>query len=100
MVVVVGGGGGSPRKSCLLAWSHIFYFVCAGNDKTYQRGDLGPYGTTFKVVPMYTDKKGNYQGCWHLRGTKHHPIIPQPAVPNMTDFKVRDGTLFCKKQTI
>ena len=30
---------------------------------------------------MYTDVKGNYIGCWHLKGRKGRPIIPQPVVP-------------------
>lgn len=60
-----------------------------GTDKTYQRADLGKYGVTFKVVPMYTEKDGNYIGCWNLEGHKGWPIIPQPIVPNMTYFKVR-----------
>ncbi|XP_078362424.1 uncharacterized protein LOC144646642 [Oculina patagonica] len=65
--------------------SRIDYYY--GTDKTYQRADLGKYGVTFKVVPMYTEKNGNYIGCWNLEGHKGWPIIPQPIVPNMTYFK-------------
>lgn len=64
--------------------SRIDYYY--GTDKTYQRADLGEYGVTFKVVPMYTEKDGNYIGCWKLEGHKGWPIIPQPIVPNMTYF--------------
>ena len=38
---------------------------------------------------MYTEKDGNYIGCWKLEGHKGWPIIPQPIVPNMSYFKVR-----------
>ncbi|XP_068681166.1 uncharacterized protein [Montipora foliosa] len=65
--------------------SRIDYYY--GTDKTYQRADLGKYGVTFKVVPMHTEKDGNYIGCWNLEGHKGWPIIPQPIVPNMSYFK-------------
>lgn len=35
---------------------------------------------------MYTERDGNYIGCWKLEGHKGWPIIPQPIVPNMTYF--------------
>ena len=67
----------------------ILFLPLLGTDKTYQRADLGKHGVTFKVVPMYTEKDGNYIGCWKLEGHKGWPIIPQPIVPNMSYFKVR-----------
>ena len=72
----------------------MFVLCFLGTDKTYQRADLGKYGVTLKVVPMYTDKDGNYIGCWKLEGHKGWPIIPQPIVPNMTYFKVRYGATY------
>ncbi|XP_046857407.1 LOW QUALITY PROTEIN: cathepsin K-like [Xenia sp. Carnegie-2017] len=64
-----------------------FYY---GTDKTYQRSDLGEFGTSFKVVPMYNERRGNFKGCWYRNGTKSVPIVPQPIIPNIEEFEFVD----------
>lgn len=78
----------------------MLFLYLKGTDKTFQRADLGEYGVTFKVVPMYTEKDGNYIGCWKLEGHKGWPIIAQPIVPNMTYFTVRHFNTNIKKNAI
>lgn len=71
------------------------FWIFLGTDQTYQRSDLGSYGTAFKVVPMYTEKRGNYKGCWYRNGTRIWPIIPQPIIPNITEFEVNYKNYSC-----
>lgn len=62
--------------------------IAIGTDRTFQRGDHGLYGVAYKYVPMYTDRKGSYEGCWTVSGSKNKPVIPQVITPNITWFKV------------
>eukprot|EP00794_Sanderia_malayensis_P004561 gene4561-5158_t len=85
--------------STTLGSSRIDYYY--GTDKSYQRGDEGENGKYYKVVPMYNDKRGNFEGCWTIEGTKYRPIFAQTVIPNMTWFKyveteVYTGTLATK----
>ncbi|XP_065665108.1 uncharacterized protein LOC100201231 isoform X3 [Hydra vulgaris] len=72
--------------------SRIDYYY--GTDKTFQRGDLGDHGIAYKYVPMYTDGRGSFDGCWLLTGTTNQPIIPQIITPNMTWFTYNSTTVY------
>ena len=62
-------------------------------DKTFQRGDLMPYGALVKLVPAHW-KKGddldeNTQSCWYRPGFRWSPEKGQNVVPkNLKKFKV------------
>ena len=64
------------------------YLISAGTDKSFQRGDEDEHGKYYKIVPMYNDKQGNFEGCWTMQGTLNRPVVAQTVVPNMTWFKV------------
>ena len=68
--------------------SFYFFLPFKGNDKTYQRGDHGDYGVSYKYVPMFNDKQKNFDGCYKVIGTQNRMIIAQVITPNMTWFKV------------
>ena len=76
-----------------------------GTVKTFQRGDLGKYGTLYEIVPKY-DYRNNkhFQGCWKKVGKKDKKVTPQGVIPkkvywpfkmNLTDFKVRYWKITC-----
>ena len=65
-----------------------FSFLAIGLDKTFQRGDEPTYGKYYKIVPMYNDKQGNFEGCWTITGREKWPIFAQTIIPNITWFKV------------
>ncbi|XP_058968750.2 counting factor associated protein D [Pocillopora verrucosa] len=70
--------------------SRIDYYY--GMDKTFQRGDLMPYGALVKLVPAHW-KKGddldeNTQSCWYRPGFRWSPEKGQNVVPkNLKKFK-------------
>ena len=71
-----------------LRLSVIIFLHLPGNDKTFQRGDQGDYGMSYKYVPMFNDQQKNFDGCYTITGTANRRIIAQVITPNMTWFKV------------
>ncbi|XP_068679493.1 counting factor associated protein D-like [Montipora foliosa] len=70
--------------------SRIDYYY--GMDKTYQRGDLKPYGVLVKFVPAHWSKgknlNKNSQTCWYRPGFRWSPERAQSVVPiNLKGFQ-------------
>ncbi len=57
-----------------------------GMDKTFQRGDVGPYGTAFKLVPMTDEHIRNQINCFVVNGSRDEPIRPLSVLPNLDEF--------------
>lgn len=55
---------------------------------TYQRGDLGSFGVSYKVAPETTETVINAQMCFQVNGTKDSTILPQIVIPDLTEFTV------------
>eukprot|EP00095_Tigriopus_kingsejongensis_P006643 maker-scaffold363_size195477-snap-gene-0.46 protein:Tk06643 transcript:maker-scaffold363_size195477-snap-gene-0.46-mRNA-1 annotation:"counting factor associated protein d-like" len=71
--------------------SRIDYYH--GMDRTFQRGDLGQFGTLFKVVPMTDENLENVVRCVHTVGTKDAPVGPQSILPDLTDFQYQGDSM-------
>ena len=57
---------------------------------TLQRADMMKYGVSYKVAPMYTEKKLNMNMCFQVNGTnKDDAVMIQSVLPDLTGFKVR-----------
>jgi hypothetical protein len=57
---------------------------------TLQRADMMNYGVSYKVAPMYTEKKLNRNMCFQVNGTnKDDAVMIQSVLPDLTGFKVR-----------
>jgi len=56
-----------------------------GMDKTYQRGDLMPYGALIKLVPAHWSKgddlNKNARSCWYRPGFRWSPERGQSVLP-------------------
>ncbi|KAL9979945.1 hypothetical protein ACROYT_G008468 [Oculina patagonica] len=70
--------------------SRIDYYY--GMDKTYQRGDLMPYGALIKLVPAHWSKGDdldkNTRSCWYRPGFRWSPERGQSVVPkNLKGFE-------------
>jgi len=52
-----------------------------GMEKTFQRADLGKYGTMLKVVPMTDENVANQINCFRVDGTEDSPVTTQSILP-------------------
>eukprot|EP00794_Sanderia_malayensis_P004559 gene4559-5156_t len=60
--------------------SRIDYY--GGTVETYQRADMGEYGTLFEVFPKYDYRSNShYEGCWKKTGNKKKRVEPQGILP-------------------
>ncbi|XP_025110869.1 digestive cysteine proteinase 2-like [Pomacea canaliculata] len=66
--------------------SRIDYYN--GLTKTFQRGDIGSYGVSYKVAFMTTDSVNNKLSCFLVNGTQDAPFGPQTIFPDTTGFTV------------
>ena len=65
---------------------HVINGTCVlltiGTVKTFQRGDIGKYGTLYEIIPKYDYRhKSHYQGCWKKSGKKKKKIEAQNVLP-------------------
>eukprot|EP00795_Rhopilema_esculentum_P007455 gene7455-13221_t len=68
--------------------SRIDYYE--GTVKTFQRGDVGKYGTLYEVIPKYDYRhKSHYQGCWKKNGKEKKRIEPQSVLPKTVYWPFR-----------
>jgi len=71
--------------------SRVDYY--GGMVKTFQRGDIGEFGTTFKIVPMTNEVVVNAINCFQANGSADAKVEPQSLLPDLTGF-TRIGTEF------
>lgn len=64
------------------------YISASGLTKTFQRGDIGSYGVSYKVAFMTTDSVNNKLSCFLVNGTQDAPFGPQTIFPDTTGFTV------------
>ena len=67
--------------------------ILTGMDKTYQRGDLMPYGALIKLVPAHWSKgddlNKNTRSCWYRPGFRWSPESGQSVIPkDLEKFEV------------
>jgi len=56
--------------------------------KTYQLSNKGAFGASLKIVPVTTETETNTLKCLEVNGTDELHILPQPTLPDLSDFKV------------
>jgi len=56
--------------------------------KTYQLSNKGSFGASLKIVPVTTETETNTLKCLEVNGTEELHILPQPTLPDLSDFKV------------
>jgi hypothetical protein len=66
--------------------SRIDYYD--GMVKTFQRGDVAPFGTTVKIVPMTNEEVTNEISCFQVDGSEDMRIEPQSMLPDISDFEL------------
>lgn len=66
-----------------------------GMVQTFQRGDIKPFGKSYKVTPVTNEKVQNVQSCFLVNGTENATISMQSILPNTTGFIVRHCSLLC-----
>lgn len=74
--------------------------------KTFQRADVGKYGTLYEIIPKYDYRRdSHYQGCWKKKGKQKKKIEAQNVLPknvywpfkmNLAQYKVCRGSLQLK----
>lgn len=57
-----------------------------GMDKVFQRGDLGEFGSTFKLVPMTDENMKVKVQCVGVNGSADAIVKPQSVLPDLTGF--------------
>ncbi|VVC24114.1 Hypothetical protein CINCED_3A023935 [Cinara cedri] len=65
--------------------SRIDYYN--GMDKTYQLSKKGTFGASIKIVPVTTETETNTIKCLEVNGTDELHILPQPTLPDLSNFK-------------
>ncbi|XP_059099452.1 digestive cysteine proteinase 2-like [Tigriopus californicus] len=71
--------------------SRIDYY--GGMDRTFQRRDIGDFGTSFKIVPMADDHLSNAIRCFQTNGSQAEPIEPQAILPDLAEFEFKGDDL-------
>lgn len=56
--------------------------------KTLQLSTVKPYGASYKLAPMTTEKETNVQSCFQVNGTVEEKITPQSILPDLSQFDV------------
>ena len=66
--------------------SRIVYYT--GSAQVIQRGDVAPYGITYKIAPLSEDSSNilNQMTCFQVNGSAGSKIVPQPALPSLIGF--------------
>jgi len=65
--------------------SRIDYY--GGMVKTFQRGDVGPFGTMAKIVPMTTEIVKNSISCFQINSTSaDEQVVAQSLLPDLDGF--------------
>jgi len=59
-----------------------------GMTKVFARGDIGQFGTTYKLVPMTNEVVVNEINCFQVDGSKDMAILPQSMLPDISDFEM------------
>eukprot|EP00088_Acartia_fossae_P055246 TRINITY_DN6412_c1_g2_i2.p1 TRINITY_DN6412_c1_g2~~TRINITY_DN6412_c1_g2_i2.p1 ORF type:complete len:549 (+),score=136.05 TRINITY_DN6412_c1_g2_i2:48-1694(+) len=76
--------------------SRIDYY--GGMVKTFQRADVGSYGTMAKIVPMTNEVVTNAIDCFQINSTSaDEAVAPQSMLPDLTGF-LRLGTEYKNDQ--
>ena len=57
-------------------------------DKTIQRADQEPYGTSYRLCPVTTETEFDVQACFAVNGTGDSPVAIQTVLPDLSRFKV------------
>lgn len=55
--------------------------------KTYQLGNMGPYGASLKVAPVTTENEVNERTCLQVNGSSEASINPQSILPSLVGFE-------------
>jgi len=66
--------------------SRIDYY--GGMVKTFQRGDVGQFGTIVKVAPMTNEIVVNQISCFQVNGSDDMTILPQSILPDIFEFEL------------
>lgn len=56
--------------------------------KTYQLSKKGDFGASIKIVPVTTETETNTVKCLEVNGTDKLHFLPQPTLPDLSNFKV------------
>ncbi|KAK3091873.1 hypothetical protein FSP39_023296 [Pinctada imbricata] len=56
---------------------------------TIQRGDMKPYGVSYKLAPMTTYNVTNKDMCFQVNGTKDGTVDIQSVLPDLTGFTIQ-----------
>ena len=57
-------------------------------------GELGDYGTMYKMVPETTKDFINRNVCFKVPGSAGAAVVPQGILPDMSNFQVMDSLVF------
>lgn len=71
--------------------SRIDYY--GGMDRTFQRTDIGEFGTLFKIVPMTDEHLDNTIRCFQTNGTQDAPVQAQSILPDLAEFEFKGEKL-------
>ncbi|XP_013412168.1 digestive cysteine proteinase 2-like [Lingula anatina] len=64
------------------------------------RGDVGPYGSSFKIAYMTTDTVMNKKSCFQVNGTSDSPVKSQSILPDLTGFQLITQGMSYNGQTV
>ena len=66
----------------------IFVMLILGTAQVINRGDVGRYGTMFKIVFETTKTFTNRRACFVINGTFEGKVMPQGVFPDLKDYNV------------
>jgi len=66
--------------------SRIDYYN--GMVKTFQRGDMGSYGSAVKILPMTNEEVTNEIDCFQVDGDQENVVTAQSMLPDISDFSM------------
>jgi hypothetical protein len=59
-------------------------------DKTFQRGDQGPFGVAYKLLPMTDEAVENQINCFVVNGTSaDNAVTAQSVLPDLDGFALK-----------
>ena len=71
---------------------HVF---AIGMDIIYYRGDMGKYGTMYKIVPVTMNSTYNKMTCFKVPGYEEAPVTAVSVLPDISMYNVCDSHIVC-----
>ena len=68
--------------------------MSVGTAKVYNMGELGTYGTMYKMVPVTTKEFSNKNVFFKIPGTNGAAVVPQGIPPDMSNVQVIDSLVY------